>query len=67
MGGLAPGLGPVSEYPCPIARAHDQIALGRGMLILLVLKNVALGGSGTGSSDNVGHVLVWGAVRSLFP
>jgi hypothetical protein len=37
------------------------------MLLLLVLKDVSLGGSGTGSSDNVGHIPVWGEVRSLFP
>jgi hypothetical protein len=37
------------------------------MLLLLVLKDVYLGGAGAGSSDNVGHVPVWGAVRSLFP
>ena len=67
MGGLAPGLGPVSEWPWPIARARDRIALGGGMLLLLVLKDVALGGPGTGSSDNVGHVPIWGAVRALFP
>ena len=34
--------------------------------LLLVLKDVALGGTGTGSSDNVGHIPVWGVVRSLF-
>ena len=32
-----------------------------------VLKDVSLGGTGTGSSDNVGHIPVWGEVRSLFP
>jgi hypothetical protein len=37
------------------------------MLLLLVLKDVALGRPGAGSSDNVGHVPVWGVVRSLFP
>jgi hypothetical protein len=62
MGGLVPGLGPVSEYPWPIARSRDWIALGGGMLILLVLKDVTLGGSGEGSSDNVGHIPVWGTV-----
>ncbi len=67
MGGLTPGLGPVSEYPCPIARARDRIEIGGGMLLLLVLKDVSLGGSGEGSFDNVGHVPVWGTVRSLFP
>jgi hypothetical protein len=29
------------------------------MLVLLVLKDVSLGGSGAGSSDNVGHIPVW--------
>jgi hypothetical protein len=67
MGGLSPWLGTVSEYPWPITRAHDRIALGGGMLFLIVLKDVSLGGSGTGSSDNVGHVPVWDTVRSLFP
>ena len=67
MGGLAPGLGPVSEYPWSISRTHDRIALGGGMLRLLVLKDVSLVGPGAGSSDNVGHIPVWGAVRSLFP
>ncbi len=37
------------------------------MLLLLVLKDVALGGPGAGSSDKVGHIPVWGVVRSLFP
>jgi hypothetical protein len=37
------------------------------MLLLLVLKDVVLGGSGVGSSDNVGHVPVSDEVRSLFP
>jgi hypothetical protein len=37
------------------------------MLILLVWKDVSLGGSGAGSSDNVGHIPVWDTVRSLFP
>jgi hypothetical protein len=40
-------------------------------LLLFVLKDVSLGGvtlgSGAGSSDNVGHIPVWGVVRSLFP
>ena len=67
MGGLTPGLGSVSECPWPITRAHDRIALGGGMLFLIVLKDVSLGGPGVGSSDNVGHIPVWGVVRSLFP
>ncbi len=67
MGGLAPGLGPVREYPWPIARARDRIELGGGMLLLIVLKDVVLGGTGAGSSDNVGHIPVGGVVRSLFP
>jgi hypothetical protein len=67
MGGLVPGLGPVSEYPWSIAWARDRIALGGGMLLLLVLKDVSVGGPGAGSSDNVGHIPVWGVVRSLFP
>jgi hypothetical protein len=37
------------------------------MLLLLVLKDVVLGGTGAGSSDNVGHIPVGGVVRSLFP
>jgi hypothetical protein len=36
------------------------------MFLLLVLKDVVLGGPGAGSSDNVGHIPVWGSVRSLF-
>jgi hypothetical protein len=36
------------------------------MLLLLFLKDVVLGGPGAGSSDNVGHIPVWGAVRSSF-
>jgi hypothetical protein len=66
MGGLSPGLGPVSEYPWSIVRTRDRIAIGGGMLVLLVL-NVSLGGPGAGSSDNVVHVPVWNVVRSLFP
>ena len=58
MGELTPGLGSVREYLRPIARSRDRIALGGGILLLLVLKDVALGGSGAGSSDNVGHVPV---------
>ncbi len=38
-----------------------------GVLLLFVLKDVVLGGPGTGSSDNVGHIPVWGTVRSLSP
>jgi hypothetical protein len=57
----------VSEYPWSIAWARDRIALGGEMLLLLVLKDVSLGGPGAGSSDNVGHIPVWGVVRSLFP
>jgi hypothetical protein len=43
MGGLVPGLGPVSGYPWPIARARDRIALGGGMVFLCF--GMALGGS----------------------
>ncbi len=48
-------------------RTRDRIVFGGGMLLLLVLKDVTLGGSGAGSSDNVGHIPVWDVVRSLFP
>jgi hypothetical protein len=34
MGGLAPGLGPVSGYPCLIERERDRVALGGGMSAL---------------------------------
>jgi hypothetical protein len=43
MSGLTPGLGPVRGYPWPIVRGHDHIALGGGMVLLLVLS--VLGGS----------------------
>jgi hypothetical protein len=38
MSGLTPGLGPVSGYPWPIARARDRITLGGGMVLLFVLR-----------------------------
>ena len=57
----------MSEYPWTIVRTRDRIVFGGGMLLLLVLKDVTLGGSGAGSSDNVGHIPVWDVVRSLFP
>jgi hypothetical protein len=65
-GRISPRTGASRRKPWPIARARDRIALGGGMMFLLVLEDgswVRLGCI----SDNVGHIPVWGAVRSLFP
>jgi hypothetical protein len=43
MGGLAPGLGPVSGNPGPLCgHSRDRVVFGGECLLLLVLKDLAL-------------------------
>jgi len=60
MTGLVPGPGPVSGNPVPLSGHTTRLRLVGECFLLLVLKDLTLGGLvvRSGFSDNIGHIPV---------